>query len=148
MSRQATRRVRHRGRPKLDGVEIYYMPDISARKFGLQSGELDVIEGPPSQPWVDEMSALPGVLVDIFGPGEQGVMHFNLTKKPFNDIRVRQAFMYAIDRNEVAATIGGSIGVPAYSQPQVPQAGGLTKQQLVARGRKDGQDYLYNVDLA
>lgn len=136
----------YRGKPKLDGVEVYYMPDLSSRKFGLQSGELDVIEGPPSQPWVDEMKALPRVVVDIFGPGEEGVLHFNMTMPPLNDIRVRRAIAYAICRDEVAASIGGAIGTPAYSQTQRPQGGWMSKEELKKYGERDGKDYLYECD--
>jgi peptide/nickel transport system substrate-binding protein len=71
-----------------------------------------------------------------------------MTQKPFTDIRVRQAFMYAIDRKEVAATIGGSIGSPVYSETQAPQEGSLSREQLAARSRKDGRDYVYEVDRA
>jgi len=42
----------YRGVPKLAGVEVFFMADLSTRKFGMQSKEIDVIEGPPSQPWV------------------------------------------------------------------------------------------------
>ena len=133
----------YRGVPKLDGVELYYMPNSSSRKFGLQSKELDVIEGPPSQPWVDEMRALPRVDVDIFGPGEQGVIHFNMTVPPLNDIRVRRAIAYALCRAEVSASIGGTIGTPAYSHAQRPQGGWMSKEELAEYGKKDGKDYLY-----
>ena len=34
-----------RGSPKLDGVEVWYMPDVNARLNGLLTGELNVIEG-------------------------------------------------------------------------------------------------------
>jgi peptide/nickel transport system substrate-binding protein len=136
----------YRGAPKLDGVEVYYMPDLSSRKFGLQSKELDVIEGPPSQPWVDEMKSLPKVAVDIFGPGEQGVIHFNMTMPPLDNIKVRRAIAYAICRDEVSASIGGTIGTPAYSHSQRPQGGWMSKDELVEYGKKDGKDYLYECD--
>ena len=51
-------------------------------------------------------------------------------------------FTYAISREEVAATIGGSIGVPSYSIPQDPQGGWMSHDQLVAQGKKDGKDYV------
>lgn len=136
----------YRGVPKLAGVEVYYMSGLSSRKFGLMSKELDVIEGPPSQPWVDEMLALPGVKVDIFGPGEQGVLHFKMTEPPLNDIRVRRAIAYALSRDEVVTTIGKAIGTPAYTQPQRPQGGWMTYEELKQAGLKDGKDYLYQVN--
>ena len=136
----------YRGVPKLAGVEVFFMSDLSSRKFGLQSKELDVIEGPPSQPWVEEMKALPGVEVDIFGPGESGVLHFNLTKKPFDDIRVRRAVGYCLSRDEVVTAIGKAIAAPVYSEIPQPQPGWITHELAELRGRQDGKDYLYKFD--
>ena len=136
----------YRGAPKLAGVEVVFMSDLSSRKFGLQSKELDVIEGPPSQPWVEEMRRLPGVEVDIFGPGEAGVLHFNLTKKPFDDIRVRRAIGYCLSRDEVVTTIGKAIAEPVYSEIPNPQPGWITREQAKLRGLQDGKDYLYEVN--
>jgi len=136
----------YRGAPKLAGVEVFFMSDLSSRKFGLQSKELDVIEGPPSQPWVEEMKRLPGVEVDIFGPGEAGVLHFNLTKKPFDDIRVRRAIGYCLSRDEVVTTIGKAIAEPVYSEIPNPQPGWIPREQAKLRGLQDGKDYLYECD--
>ncbi len=134
----------YRGVPKLAGVEVFYMSDLSSRKFGLQSKEIDVIEGPPSQPWVEEMKRLPGVKVNIFGPGEAGVLHLILTKKPFDDIRVRRAVGYCLSRDEVVTTIGKAIAEPVFSEIPNPQPGWITREQAKLRGRQDGKDYLYD----
>ena len=136
----------YRGVPKLAGVEVFYMSDLSSRKFGLQSKELDVIEGPPLQPWVEEMKRLPGVKVNIFGPGEAGVLHLNLTKKPFDDIRVRRAVGYCLSRDEVVTTIGKAIAEPVFSEIPNPQPGWITREQAKLRGRQDGKDYLYDLN--
>lgn len=135
-----------RGAPKLAGVEVLFMPDLSSRKFGLQTKELDVIEGPPSQPWVEEMRTLPGVEVDIFGPGEGGTLHFNMTKEPFDDIRVRRAVSYALSRDEVVTAIGKDIAEPIYSMVPFLLPGGLTREEGEKRGQQDGKDYLYATD--
>lgn len=136
----------YRGVPKLAGVEVFFMADLSTRKFGMQSKEIDVIEGPPSQPWVEEMQVLPGVKVNVFGPGEAGVLHFNMAKKPFDDIRVRRAVAYALSRDEVVTTIGKAIAGPVYSEIPPPQPGWITREELVQRGKKDKKDYLYDFD--
>ena len=142
--------VRHekfyRGAPKLAGVEVFFMPDLSSRKFGLQSKELHVIEGPPSQPWVEEMQAVPGVKVNIFGPGESEVLHFNMAKKPFDDLRVRRAIAYALARDEVVTAIGKAIAEPVYSEIPYPQPGWISREELLQRGKKDKKDYLYEFD--
>ena len=138
----------YRGAPKLAGVELLYMPDLSSRNFGLMNKELDAIEGPPSQPWVDEMHKVAGVSVDIFGPGEQGTLHFNMSMSPLKDIRVRRAIAYALSRDEVVQTIGPAIGTPAYTEAQQPQGGWMTAAELKQRGQKDKKEYLYETNRA
>ena len=110
--------------------------------------ELDAIEGPPSQPWVDEMHKVAGVSVDIFGPGEQGTLHFNMSMSPLKDIRVRRAIAYALSRDEVVQTIGPAIGTPAYTEAQQPQGGWMTAAELKQRGQKDKKEYLYETNRA
>jgi peptide/nickel transport system substrate-binding protein len=95
---------------------------------------------------VEEMRALPRVKVDVFGPGESGVLHFNMTKKPFDDIRVRRAIAYALSRDEVATAIGKAIAEPVYSEIPNPQPGWITRDELIQRGKKDKKDYLYAFD--
>jgi len=83
-----------RGRPRLDGVEVWLMADVSSREFALRKGEVDVIEGVREQPWIDKMKKLPNVKVDVFGPGEINHLSFNVTKKPFDNPLVRLSLIH------------------------------------------------------
>lgn len=115
-----------RGVPRLAKVEVWYIPDVSAREAALRAGEMDVIEGPPSQPWVERMRAIPGVVVDIFGPGETAVLHWNMTVPPFDNIKVRWALAYCLSREEVMTAIGPDITAPLCSVVPPVLAGGLS----------------------
>ncbi|MBA7617306.1 HTH-type transcriptional regulator SgrR [subsurface metagenome] len=61
--------VRHdeyfRGRPLLDKVEFWFMPDASSREMAFRKGEIDICEGEREQVWVDKMRKVPGTVVDI-----------------------------------------------------------------------------------
>ena len=124
-----------RGAPVLKQVVVRYIPAINSREMGLQSGELQIIEGLKEDKWIEKIAALPDVTVKTFGPCESQVLNFNMTKPPFNDIRVRKAFSYAVSREGVAAFMGKGLAVPIYSPAQAPPApGALTKEDALAAG--------------
>jgi len=132
-----------RGEPILEKVVIHYMPNVSSREFGLQTGELDVIEGMNEAMWAQKIATFPQVTVPTFGPCEVQDLHFNMKKKPFDDIRVRKAFSYAISRKAVAAFMGENLAVPIYSGALAPPAyGALTEEEA----RKAG--VVYDDDIA
>lgn len=131
-----------RGKPYLERVEIYYMPDESSREFGLEKGELEVIEGPPEQPWLEKMRAIPGVVVDVFGPDDTVVLHINMAKGPFTNLKVRQAVAYCLSRDELIAVIGPDISAPLYSPVPLYMPGGLSREEVEAKG------LAYDVDRA
>lgn len=99
-----------RGAPHLDSVTVRYIGSGSARDLALESGELDLIAGTREDRWVNSMRSR-GVAVDIFGPGELRTLHLNMGMEPFNDIRVRQAVAYAINRAELVAFVGDAVAV-------------------------------------
>lgn len=124
-----------RAKPILDQVEILYMPNVSSREFGLRTGEIHIIEGMNEAKWVDKMATFPDVTVQAFGPCEVQYLHFNMSKKPFDDLRVRKAFAYAVSRSQVAVFMGESLAVPIYSGALAPPApGALTKAEAEKAG--------------
>ena len=124
-----------RGAPFLKQVVVRYIAAVNSRELGLQSGELQIIEGLKEDKWIEKISTFPDVTVKSFGPCESQVLNFNMGKPPFNDIRIRKAFSYAVSREEVAAFMGKGLAVPIYSPAQAPPApGALTKEDAVKAG--------------
>jgi len=82
-------------------------------------------------------------------------LFFDVTQAPFNNIKVRQAFSHAIDRDSIQKAILGPSGVPAYSYLAAgfPGANGeglkdiqkfdvaLAKQRLSEAGFANGQGF-------
>ncbi len=132
-----------RGAPKLAGVEWYYMPIVSSREMALQKGELDVIEGPKEQVWAEKMMKIPGVVVDWINSSETIIAHFNMTVKPLNLLKVRQAIAYAMNRKEFVAVYGEKNSTPIYScVPVGRMIAGLTSEEVAK------EDLLYEYDLS
>ena len=124
-----------RGKPHLREVVIRYMPSVSSRELGLQSGELQIIEGLKEDKWLEKVATFPDVVIKPFGPCETQVLFFNMASEPYNDIRVRKAFSYAVSREEVAAFMGKGLAVPIYSPTLAPPApGAITKEEAAAAG--------------
>ena len=118
-----------RGKPVLQQLVIRYMASISSREMGLQSGELQIIEGLKEDKWLEKVATFPNVKVQSFGPCEVQTLFFNMANDAFKDIRVRKAFSYAINRDEVAAFMGRGLAVPIYSPTLAPPApGALTRE--------------------
>ena len=104
-----------RGAPMLEDITFRYIPADSSRDLAFQSGELDMIYGKQDQTWMDRTAKLPGVKVIAMEPGELSVLSLNITVKPLDDIRVRQAIAYAIDRKAIVVFKGAGSSREAVS---------------------------------
>lgn len=133
-----------RGAPLLAGVEVWYVPDVTARLSALVTGEVHMIEGVREQAWVEAVKRMSGVVVDVFGPGETEVLHLNMSKDPVSDLRVRQAIAYALSREEVITAIGPDVAEPLCAAVPPYLAGGLACAEVAEKGLL----YETNLELA
>ena len=134
-----------RGRPLLNAVDVFYFPDIKSRERGLVSGNLDLISGSIEAEWIGKMEKEKGIKIDVHGVGEVVTIHFNVTAKPLNDIRVRKATTYALDRNKFIEIFGRNICRNVYSPvPAQFLQGGLTEKEI----KLLGLDYALNIAKA
>ena len=95
-----------RGKPKIDRVIFRYIQSQGSRDLALQSGELDITGGALGQDWIERTRKQPGIKVDTAGLPEIWWLHLNEASKPLDDIRVRQAIAYAVDRPGLIAFRG------------------------------------------
>lgn len=104
-----------RGKPKIDGINFKFIPSDASRDLAFSSGELDLLYGRQDQKWVERTREAPGTVVDVIRPAELAELSLNQTKKPLDDLRVRQAVAYAIDRAGIAQFKGAATAEPATS---------------------------------
>jgi peptide/nickel transport system substrate-binding protein len=99
------------GKPKLGKLILRPMPDPATRLAALQSGEISWAEVPPPDS-VDQLSKQ-GFNVILKQYPHTIIFALNTYDKPFNDIRVRQALQYAIDRNGMCTALLRGLCMPA-----------------------------------
>jgi peptide/nickel transport system substrate-binding protein len=98
-----------RGKPQIRTIVYRYMPSDASRELAFRTGELDLAPGVQDQVWARRMKALPHTIVDVFEPGELSELNLNITVKPLDDLRVRQAIAYGVDRQELLHWKGAEV---------------------------------------
>ena len=103
-----------KGHPYLDRIVLKPLPDAQSRYASLQSGEADIV-------WDDEYDADnivsaqkdPKLKVHTYAGSGAQVYAFNTKVAPFDDVRVRQALVMAIDRKKMSQAITNGLSRPA-----------------------------------
>ena len=95
------------GPPGVANLQVLYILDTTARTLAFMSGNADIIEGVRSPGWMPSIrNRKPDTIFDATKPGSVNTLHLNLTRKPLDDLRVRQALRYAIDNRALAGAYG------------------------------------------
>jgi oligopeptide transport system substrate-binding protein len=103
------------GRARLDGIEFTYINDSAVALEAYRSGQLDVMQPDPSQlPAVRGDATLSNELM-IYANASTFNLQPNLTREPFTDIKVRQAFSHALDRETYCEVIRNGDCTPTLS---------------------------------
>ncbi|MBA2776671.1 MAG: hypothetical protein H0U31_08080 [Chloroflexia bacterium] len=131
----------YRGAPQLGGVEVTFVADGTSREQALQSDDLDVIAGVPEAQWVDRMSEVEGLQVDVFGVGEVVFLNLDVEHEILKDPLVREAILLAINREDTIALSGSPVSEPVYSVvPEAFMPGGLSEEAATEAGVNYEQD--------
>lgn len=88
------------GLPYLDAVEISPIPDDTVRETSLRGGEVDWILAIAPQSF-ESLVADEAIVVETAPQLSYDYIGLNLTREPFDDVRVRQAVAFAIDRQQI-----------------------------------------------
>lgn len=134
-----------RGTPKLAGVELHLLPALTDRQTALDQGRLDIIVGSGKEEWVKAMENRTDIQMDTHGVGEVTSIYFNTRVRPMDDVRVRKAIAYALDRKAFLQATNPLISGPVLSQvPTLFMAGGLSATDV----HMLGLDYARNLKKA
>ncbi len=94
------------------------IPEASTRVAALLAGEVDIIQAVPPE-LVETLEQTPGIQVKT-APGTQPKwMEMNVNKAPFDDVLVRQALNYAVDKQLIIDEIygGKAVALPGPLSP-------------------------------
>jgi peptide/nickel transport system substrate-binding protein len=91
--------------PHADKLIIRYFPDVPSAIHALEVGDIDFYNGEISYAEMVRLTANPDMITKASYCNIHSIC-FNLRKAPFNDVRVRQAIGYAVNRDEVLDRLG------------------------------------------
>ncbi|MCL7453790.1 MAG: ABC transporter substrate-binding protein [Anaerolineae bacterium] len=94
------------------------IPEASTRVAALLAGEVDIIQGVPAE-LVDTLAQTPGVQVKGAAGTQPKWMEMNVNMAPFDDVLVRQAMNYAVDKELIIEAIygGRAVALPGTLSP-------------------------------
>ncbi|MCW8859945.1 MAG: ABC transporter substrate-binding protein, partial [Deltaproteobacteria bacterium] len=122
-----------RNPPHISQVLIRFLPDPIERYTAFSRRELDLIRA-ETEPWQREPFPA-DTLIDTFGVPEVALIHFNTSIKPLDDLRVRKAIAYALDRDGFLARFPQATVGNVYAPiPQKFLPGGLSLHEIKALG--------------
>lgn len=94
------------GAPKLTKLRLKTVTDATSLQAELQSGGVDIAPNPSNMP-PDMIKALNGgnLKVDKFDGSNIQYVVFNTQAPPLNDLKIRQAIGYAVDRQKIVTDL-------------------------------------------
>jgi peptide/nickel transport system substrate-binding protein len=108
------------GRPRIDEIEVKFIPDSNTLIANILAGEIDVTIDERAVSFEEARNLKEqwtGGRIELGQGGVPGVQAQFLTPRPtvVGDVRFRKALMYAIDRQEMVDTIQGGLAAVAHS---------------------------------
>jgi peptide/nickel transport system substrate-binding protein len=90
--------------PYVDELRFDVLTDDNTRMLKLRSGELDIATNvPPNQ--VEALKKTKGLSVALFPQMRFDYVYVNHAKKPFDDLRVRRALNYVVNRQAILKSV-------------------------------------------
>jgi peptide/nickel transport system substrate-binding protein len=97
------------GRPQIDRVEVFPIPEPSTRVAAIFAGDLDIIEKPPME-YMQRLRANRELAVLTYPTLAILTFVINTKIKPLDDVRVRRAIQHAVNIDEMIVKVLGGIG--------------------------------------
>jgi peptide/nickel transport system substrate-binding protein len=106
------------GPPRVSGVTFRFISQPSTALSALQAGEIDWTDSIPTQR-VSQLRDDDSITLAVTGSNDYWYLALNQARKPWNDVRVRQAIAYGIDRAAIVQAT--SYGTAVANQLAIPR---------------------------
>jgi peptide/nickel transport system substrate-binding protein len=103
------------GAPPIKKVVFKTIPDTNAQVLGLENGEYDLVYSQIRDRAVVDRLKRRGFKEALVSRNYPQVLMMNITAKPFDNLKVRQAIAHAIDRKQLIELAFNGVGEPWYS---------------------------------
>ncbi|MGG1659962.1 glutathione ABC transporter substrate-binding protein [Brevibacillus sp. NRS-1366] len=100
--------------PKLDKVVFKTIPEDTTRISMVETGEAQIAENLPVTD-VERVQNSTSLTLGRYAAFTSDHIGINTKKKPFDDVRVRQAIASAIDKKTIIEGVYNNVGTPAHS---------------------------------
>lgn len=97
------------GLPKVDSITFKPVPENGSRIAMLKTGEADFIYPMPTEQ-VSEVEGDSNIVIDKIDSTIVRYVTLNTMKKPYDDLKVRQAINYAIDKDAYIKVVKSGLG--------------------------------------
>jgi peptide/nickel transport system substrate-binding protein len=108
---------------RLTKVTFRFINDSAAQVSALLAGDVDGMPRLGALDSIQQFKSDPRFTVEIGHTAGKGIMAINNKRKPFDDVRVRRALMYAIDRKAFIDGVLDGLGTPIGSHMAPTDAG-------------------------
>ncbi len=107
----------------LRSIKFVIFTSLDVISLALQKGEVDTLIWSLTPGFLTQVRANPSISVEQVTDAGYFYLAFNLRRKPWNDVHLRQAISMAIDKDYIVNTLMGGFGIKGYVPISIHTAG-------------------------
>ena len=126
----------HSGRAYLKAIDWRFLPDSASRYAALQAGTVDVIDNVQPDTLVAAKKSQDLVAIDAPRPGASNRIELNSSVAPFNDAKVREAFIRSANVGDAVTSLFFGTAKRSYSALSSVEKAGISEPSLFEYDQK------------
>lgn len=135
------------GVPEIETVRIDFIPDENTRLLAAQSGQIDVAFNVPFTQ-ATQWESISGAEVQFVNDLSYVGLLFDHSVAPFDDVKVREAFAHAVDREAVVSSVLDGKGEVALAIPTPESLFTAYGPEGAAAALAEGEQFAFDLDAA